>query len=84
MIYFILVVVALLAVSFVMASASQSYAVAQQAQAAIEASRATQIVGANNLILTVWERGSADIDYYHRCRLAKHAAFSGALRLRGQ
>jgi hypothetical protein len=54
MLYVFLIVVLLLAALFGVAFISQSASTAAQAQAAIEASRATQIVGANNLLLTVW------------------------------
>lgn len=49
----LLLIIALLAVFWGLASISQSYATAQQAQAAIEASRATQIAGAGNLVTLV-------------------------------
>ena len=50
MIWILLVVIVLLAVIFGVASISQSYASARQAEAAIEASRAAQVSSAGNLV----------------------------------
>jgi uncharacterized protein YceK len=48
-----LLAIIVLALLFGLASISQSYATSQQAQAAIEASRATQIANAGNLVVLV-------------------------------
>jgi lysylphosphatidylglycerol synthetase-like protein (DUF2156 family) len=50
---FLLLIIALLVFFLGLASISQAYATTQQAQAAIEASRATQIASAGNLITLV-------------------------------
>lgn len=50
---YLLLIIALLVVFWGLASISQAYATTQQAQAAIEASRATQVANAGNLITLV-------------------------------
>jgi|GEM_PF-849228 len=52
-IVFVLVAALALGGIFAMSSVSASYAMARQAQAAIEASRATQVVAASNLVLAL-------------------------------
>jgi uncharacterized membrane protein len=53
MIYILVAALILIAVLFGISSAMQSYATAQQAQAAIEASRTAQVLAVNQLISTI-------------------------------